>query len=67
HVACFYGDPYCRTLLDTTRSVRQIGNVSVTYGNPRSLMEGTETLCLPCHIPGLPLSELRRSAPQNQN
>ncbi|KAI2647955.1 Transposon Ty3-G Gag-Pol polyprotein [Labeo rohita] len=42
---------------------RQIGNVSVTYGNPRSLMEGTETLCLPCHNSGPSLSELRRSAP----
>ncbi|KAI2668937.1 ORF V: Enzymatic polyprotein [Labeo rohita] len=46
-----------------TKSVRQIGNVSVTYGNPRSLMEGTETLCLPCHNSGPSLSELRRSAP----
>ncbi|KAI2653744.1 ORF V: Enzymatic polyprotein [Labeo rohita] len=46
-----------------TKSVRQIGNVSVTYGNPRSLMEETETLCLPCHNSGLSLSELRRSAP----
>ncbi|KAI2661975.1 hypothetical protein H4Q32_007693 [Labeo rohita] len=45
------------------KSVRQIGNVSVTYGNPRSLMEGTETLCLPCHNSGPSLSELRRSAP----
>ncbi|KAI2660848.1 hypothetical protein H4Q32_008522 [Labeo rohita] len=48
-----------------TKSVRQIGNVSVTWlhGNPRSLMEGTETLCLPCHNSGPSLSELRRSAP----
>ncbi|KAI2668152.1 Neurogenic differentiation factor 1 [Labeo rohita] len=34
--------------------------------NPRSLMEGTETLCLPCHISGPPLSELRHSAPQTR-
>ncbi|KAI2644612.1 hypothetical protein H4Q32_030720 [Labeo rohita] len=47
--------------LDVGRSRR--GNVSVTYGNPRSLMEGTETLCLPCHNSGPSLSELRRSAP----
>ncbi|KAI2646378.1 ORF V: Enzymatic polyprotein [Labeo rohita] len=32
--------------------------------NRFSLMEGTETLCRPCHNSGPPLSELRRSAPQ---
>ncbi|KAL1263362.1 hypothetical protein QQF64_006101 [Cirrhinus molitorella] len=51
-----YLPPGRSSLRHNVERERQTGNVLVTYGNPRSLMEGTETLCPPCHNLGPPLS-----------